>query len=584
MHNSLQKYYQRLWSCLWIFLFVLILETIVNVHFSLVSSAGLAPDASIIDRLGVIFKALLRGWFWAIAAWWLVAIPISRRWRSIVTGLVLTLCILLFIIEEFLLIRYGTVFTHSIIMILAGTNPREAAEFADASFAIKDFLVPIASLIAVGIFCYGVQRIATRPSVMRLLARPYLFWLVALPPVFLAITDTIPDTYDKVISAGHAYDYTIAPMDRVIWNTLGFVQDYNRTKNSVDRIRALEVGQVTRASKYDHYTIVLVIGETLRRDYMHCYGFPLANTPRLDSLAETGRLVLFSDAVSPAPNTIESLTKVLSLQTNEDTDSKWYDYPALPSLFSQNGFWVQWTSNQESTGTIVQAINTFSMLSDAREYVNARSIDAEHQQALSFYDEDVLPALKLRGEVATPERPNLLQIVHLLGSHPVYEKRYPPTFARFAPADMPIRRGEAQDKVVASYVNSIYYNDYVVASIIGKYANEPAIVIYFADHGEVIYDDPKNPTYCDHGMTKEALSVPLMVYVSPQFDKIDPELLPRLRGYAHRPIMLDLMTHALCDLAGITTRYSDPRLHFFSDGYDETRRRIIRSFSQEIEF
>ena len=47
-------------------------------------------------------------------------------------------------------------------------------------------------------------------------------------------------------------------------------------------------------------TVVVVLGESMRRNYMHCYGYPLENTPKQDSLVKTGDLVLFSDAISSA--------------------------------------------------------------------------------------------------------------------------------------------------------------------------------------------------------------------------------------------------------------------------------------------
>ena len=76
-------------------------------------------------------------------------------------------------------------------------------------------------------------------------------------------------------------------------------------------MKNIDLGQLTREDRLGNASIVVIIGETLRRDYMHCYGYPLSNTPHLDSILKTGDMIRYSNVISPAGNTIESLTKVL---------------------------------------------------------------------------------------------------------------------------------------------------------------------------------------------------------------------------------------------------------------------------------
>lgn len=580
---NLQVFYERLWSSLWMFLFVLILETVINVHFLSVSTAGLPPNSPLISVIIVGIKAFVRGLFWAVLFLWLSALP-SKLWlKRIVNTLLVILAISIFFFEEYLITMYGTVYTNSIILAMAGTNSREAIEYADASLSVGVFLFPIVALIIVSSFVVFIYRQLKENKNISLSKKPYLFILSVLPIVF-GFVNTIPETYTKVLRSGYAYEYTISPFDRLLWNSYGFYRDAFAINKSVEHLRQIDLGLVESPNRIkEPHNLVIIIGETLRRDYMHCYGYTLDDTPKLDSLIATGNLVPFSDVVSPAPNTIESLTKVLTFQTNED-NGKWYNYPALPHIFSQNGYWVHWCSNQESSGTFIQPINTFAQLSNERNFVNARGIDEENQEALHFYDGDVLPSLITLDSISDHKYANLLQIVHLQGSHPVYEKRYPQSYARFTADSVPVKRSSEKDKIVATYINSVYYNDYIVSSIIEKYSKEPSIVIYFSDHGEILYDNPDDPEYYGHGMTKEALSIPFMVYVSPEMQKMHPEIMEDIKIASSRPIMIDLFTHTLCDFIGIKTKYSNPKLNFLGDGYDSDRPRVIRSFSQEIRF
>lgn len=600
MHNSMrfiarirsvytycfEKYSAGLSEGLWVLVLLFLLQMSLNSVF-IFKSYNLLPEGESlivgISLWGAMMRAALRSLFWSVISWWGYALLASHRINKIIWGTAIILVsLLLFVAESFMLYRYGMVYTQSVIQVLAGTNPREASEYFEASFDVSMLIL----VLLVGfVIVWNVMRYVSWAKGKRFRFVPVLF-LLSIPPVAVVLGYSTPRTYQKVMDSGQAYDLTIAPYDRLLWNTVGFIRESHAISDATNRIAKIDIGEL-KEQKYvttppqSQLHVVVVVGETLRRDYMHCYGFPLSNTPGLDSLLVTGDLTAYTDVVSPAPNTIESLTKVFTYQTNE-MQGKWYDYPALPSVFSKAGYWVEWTSNQESTGTFIQPLNTFAKLSDGYKYANARSIDEEHDHTKSFYDEDLLPYLQTTSRAEEADKRGLIQIVHLMGSHPVYGKRFPKSFAKFSPDSLPVRRAPDKDQVVSDYINSIYYNDYVVTQIINFYSKRAAIVVYFSDHGEVIYDDPRNPNYCDHGMLPQGVSVPFLVYLSPEVRREYPDLYDKIRGSKDRRIMLDLFTHSLGGLLGIQNKYSDPTLDFFSDEYEEDRPRIIRSFSQEL--
>ena len=390
----------------------------------------------------------------------------------------------------------------------------------------------------------------------------------------------IPNTYRWVMNFGTAFDLTMSPMDRLVWNSVGFAHETYLVRKGAEEMRSLDLGKVHASDEpFGSMNVVVVIGETLRRDQMHCYGHPLPNTPGLDSLVASGDLTLFSDVVSPGTSTIESLTHVLTLKQVDDANP-WYTYPALPYILSRAGYHTRWVSNQESTGAIVQPLNSLAALSDYVKYVHARSIDGDCDEQAADYDIDVVPQL----QVLRSGEQKMVQFVHLEGSHPLYSKRFPKSYARFAPAEMPQHLTGEQKQVLSDYINSVYYNDYVVTQIIRRYASTPSLVIYFSDHGEVLYDDPEHPDFAGHSRTKPCAEVPFMVYISPALRAQAPQLVNLIQSAKDRHVMNDLFTNSLVALLGIKTKYSDPRLEFFGEGYDNSRPRILRGWGKELRF
>ena len=222
---------------------------------------------------------------------------------------------------------------------------------------------------------------------------------------------------------------------------------------------------------------------------MHCYGYPLENTPRLDSLIADGAMIAYSDVISPAAGTVESLTKVLTY-LSLDSQGTWYDYPSLTNVLLRSGYDTYWVSNQEVTGEYVQPVNVIARMAGNLRYVKMRTSASDWKPLEdSGYDMEVFPYLhksdSLRGK-------SVVQFVHLIGCHTDYAQRYPNSHARFSGKDI---SASGDKKCIADYVNSIYYNDDVVASIAEYYREERTILFYFSDHGESMFDVPDKPNF-----------------------------------------------------------------------------------------
>ncbi len=576
---SSQAYILRLREGLWLPLFILLLNAFFLVHY-LPHSGEFAGESLLSGYLFIAAKSLFRSILWASLFWWIYTIPKRGRIRSFLGGLFCGLTILLHYLESFLVSVYGMCYSHSVLLAIAGTNPSEASEFWSSSVSFSPLVRPTLEIIVSAFIALSLkalyQRWAKKRNRETKPAQGTLaLYILSIICSLLILTFPTRKTYEWVQLFGTAFDQTISPMDRLLWNTIGFAQETRKIQEGVENMRNIDLGQLTHENRLDNTSIVVIIGETLRRDYMHCYGYPLSNTPHLDSLLKTGDMIRYSDVISPAGNTIESLTQVLTMQLS-GSPKPWYEHPTLTTILSKAGYTTYWTSNQESTGAIVQPLNIIASLADSVKYVHPRSIDGDRDSAARYFDEAVLKDLHYAGVNGKP----FVQFVHLEGSHPIYSKRFPKEFARFGVKDIPQQFGDERDQILSDYVNSVYYNDYVVSEIIRKYSQKDALVIYFADHGEILFDDPSQPHFSGHGLHPSGVSVPFLVYLSPSLKAKYPDLYPQLEQSKELPIMNDLFTHAFCDLLGIKTKFTDPKLNFFSSSYDSHRPRVIKSMGK----
>ena len=556
-------YVGRLAKTFPMFVFVLILQMFLCIHL-LAESMAMQFSAMTILKIGAI--ATFRSSFWASLAWFLVAWPKSKKGQTFLGCVLVLFFAVLHLFESYLLGKYGEGYTFSVVTILMATTVAESREYLATSLSMGDFIRGFIELTISLVILFLLSKVSGR------LKRNKVFYLVicliglgSLVNLFILM----PRIYAHSMDGGIAPDNTISPVDRLIWNTGLVYVETIKIKENVDKIKKIDLGCLEVKQPYGQINVVVVIGESLRRDYMHCYGYTLENTPKLDSLIADGSIIAYSDVISPAAGTVEALTKVLTY-LSLDVKGAWYDYPSLTNVLSRSGYESYWVSNQEITGDYVQPLNVIARMSNVVRYVKMRTPASDWAPIDDVgYDMEVLPYLR---SYDAKKKTSVAQFIHLIGSHVDYAQRYPKSYARFSSKDI----AESGDKTcIADYVNSVYYNDDVVASIIKHYKNKKTLLFYFSDHGESLFDAPNNPNFFGHGYSvKSNVDIPFMVYVSPQLRKEYPKLYERILRYKDRPIVNDLFTNSLLDLLGITNKYSNPKLEFFSEGYDETRPRI----------
>lgn len=319
--------------------------------------------------------------------------------------------------------------------------------------------------------------------------------------------------------------------------------------------------------------IVFIIGESTTKNHMSLYGYYLDTTPNLNKLYAENKLIRFNDVVSPYAHTAPVLQSLLTFK-NYENKRNWMNCNNLPDMVNLANYHTAWISNKEPKSIYR---NTGTMFS---ERCNASYFN-EHEE--DGGGSILTGGLKLDGhllaeiqKVADRTIEKNFTIIHLMGTHWLYEDRYPRQFEKFTGQD--IRQGDEVDEkeIVAQYDNAVLYNDYVINEIIKIYEDKESIVIYLPDHGEEVYDFRSFAGHTAEKDSRYMLEVPLLVWASEKFRKKYPAKIAQLEAAIDRPYMTDDFIHTILDLLEVKGIPDfDPTRSIINAHFDAARRRIV---------
>lgn len=177
------------------------------------------------------------------------------------------------------------------------------------------------------------------------------------------------------------------------------------------------------------------------------------------------------------------------------------------------------------------------------------------------------------------QTPLTLDIVHLMGQHFDYAKRYPHQQAHFTIKDYASKGKSRQvSQVIMHYDNATRYNDMVVDSLLRLYEQQDAVVIYVADHGEEVYDDLQmsgrlfqQPTL---QIARQEFEVPLWIWCSQKYLQSHPDASLQFHKSCKRAFITSDMSQLLFHLAGIKSKWYDVRRDILSPIYKSSPRII----------
>lgn len=566
---------RRLSERLWLFVLVFLAQ--LRVLLAYLPYQTEVPSGEV---LPLVLSQLLRIGGWASLLTLLFALS-PWKWLTRTLGLLFSIVVLtLSAYELYLIGLYHVTYNMDLAQIMLSTNWREGSEFLDSITTGQVFDVCCQLLPSVA-SAFVVRLLTNHTSAV-------LAFGSSLAATLLILFGPIGHIYSDLRMCHHHSNFTgleYSGIDRAIYNTLSAHKAIKHIAAEQAKIRSsqrqLNEISITPISQQP-LNVILILGESARRSSMHCYGYPLPNTPYTDSLIQAQELIPFTNVIAPASATIQSNTRSLTFFTHEEGEKPWYQFPSIIQVLRQAGYATAWIANQEITGEYSMS-NLFGrqvdILTGNPAFFNGLGGESVVNRP-DLYDEAVLPLLfhyeNLPDSLRTASPLGLFQVVHLMGSHMTYGERYPEAFARFTNDSLPDRKDAVKDAVISTYANSLLYTDHIIHEIIERYREENALVIYLSDHGDALFDEDY-PELMGHALVPRAVEIPLFVYFSPQLRKERPDLWRQISRQRDKRILSDLLTHALVDLLGIHTEYTQPRFNFFAPTYDDRRTRIVVS-------
>ena len=506
----------------------------------------------------------------------------SARLYKILAFALLALNVAFAIAQIFLIFSLELTYSHGTLDALVQTTPKEAFEFAHAFLNFK----LIAAFLALLIFVITALRLRVSQRVrMKLCHAIKIAFLLSL---LVFIAHAAFKSY--VAKSSKMRASIIIALNKIpIYNFAFVTKDYFGA--DFKSVRELQAGYQSIYASHSHKTapnrisnVVFIIGESLQRNFMSLYGYYLPTTPNLQALEQSGNLIAFSDVVSPGAKTNDVLKYVLNFGNYESEKQRpWnanLDIVNLARLANYETFWI---SNQERYGQWAVASGASAQMTDHSDFTNQIPV---YKYAYSL-DEVMLPSIKnfksgakrsplaRKDESSAAEVKDKFFILHLMGSHPSYEFRYPKSFAKFSAADIsrePLDEG--QKKELAHYLNTVAYNDFIVSEIYKIFAGDNTLIVYFSDHAQSLYQ--YRGKLIHGGINRFTLEIPLIFMASDKFKEQNADLWARIAAAKNRPFLNDDLIHAIAEILEMTELPEyDPARSVINADFNASRPRII---------
>lgn len=431
--------------------------------------------------------------------------------------IILVLLTTFFLIDVFAVLNFSRVFDYDIAAIILGTNPSEMKEFMLTYLSFKIIGIIVAFVVLfVSLYFFSkkaswmnktLSRLALVGVVLSLLMNLYM------PRNFIGIITEKLLVFSYITETPDLKDYLHHPKMEVV--------------------------------AHQPQNVVMIIGESYTKSHASLYGYKMPTNPYLSKLQDDSLLVAFDQVRSDALSTIPAFKTFMSTFHVVGGDSlQWYECLTLPETVKQLSYQTYWISNQSYKGLCDNIPTRYAELCDSLIFVGNKFSGGRKKD----YDEAVIPPLQ-----ELPKDSLRCFFIHLMGSHNAYDLRYPEGFGPFTEADYPEIQS-AHRKDFATYDNSVLYNDSVVYEIMNLFEGKEAIVLYFPDHAEDLYESSAD--YCGHGKPNNPMSVaagsniPFLVYMSPLYQKKFPEMTERIKQAVHRPYSTGYFLYTLVDVMG----------------------------------
>ena len=250
--------------------------------------------------------------------------------------------------------------------------------------------------------------------------------------------------------------------------------------------------------------VVLIIGESARRENFSLYGYSKPTNPLLEQ-----QDIVALMAKSAATYTTAGVKAILD---HKPTDKL---YEILPNYLYRAGVDVIWRTNNWGEPPV-----------HIEKYQKVADLKAAYPEADERYDGILTAGLKEVIESSSADK--LFIVLHTSTSHgPIYYSKYPVEFERFAPVCTTVEMAKADPtELMNAYDNTIVYTDFLVDSVIKTLKSidsRRCAMLFVSDHGESLGE---NNLYM-HGVPmalapKEQVEIPYIVWSSEGVESVKP--------------------------------------------------------------
>lgn len=462
-------------------------------------------------------------------------------------NLTLIFCAIIFLADLFTLTYYGVPVNRTLLEIILATNFNEASEFFSVYVLEAKFLKILAVIAIIFLVLWKIKFPRINEKILAVLLIVFVTCTFARA---LKVPESVLGKANSIVRVSLILPYVYKS-----------IQDYQGLLASVSG----EI-KLTR-NESDLPLIIFILGESTTRNHLQLYGYNLPTTPLLAERNLRGELKIFSDTVSPHAHTIPCLQKIFTFLRTEDSPKDFYSGNFF-EILNAAGYHTVWLSNQEAGGIWGNLGKIYSKSCSEKNFTRLRD---SYEESLSAFDEELLPML---AESLEHPHEKSFYVLHLMGTHLQYNRRYPKTYEKFSAEDETHPEKKARE-IRATYDNAVLYNDYIINQVIEQVKNFDAVVIYISDHGDDVYDEKDFAGHEETNPSRIMFEVPFVIWTSEKFQANHPALEQKFSAALNKPFMSDDMIHFLMDMLKIETPNFDETLSPLSEKYNSERQRKL---------
>jgi lipid A ethanolaminephosphotransferase len=366
---------------------------------------------------------------------------------------------------------FGTIIDAEMIRNVMETDVSEAADLLNIHFIGRLLLLGILPAVAVWFVPLCKKSVLSR-------SRSHL--LTAVASILLAAVLVVPlgDQYASLVREHKAFRYYANPTFP-LYSVVKLIRESAGT-NQPEELHVVSAKAEIEPNDTDRELVIVVVGETARRDHFSLNGYSLRTNPLLE---KEPRIFSYDNVQSCGTSTSVSVPCMFALhgRTQFDHDEDANTENAL-DLLQRAGVNVLWRDNNSNSKGVANRV----------QFEDFRTPDVNPVCDQECRDVGMLDGLQ---DYIDTHSGDILIVLHQMGNHgPAYFKRYPSEFEKFKPACHSAELSECTlDEITNAYDNAILYTDFFLAEVIDLLkTNTPAFetsMMYVSDHGESLGED-----------------------------------------------------------------------------------------------